>query len=122
MTNGEFRIELEKRTVAFSVNVLRLLRRIPHSVGFRNVRDQVARSATSIGANYREANRAESRDDFLHKISIVTKETAESEYWLLVLRELCPEIEDVGTALSEANSLLRVFEKIRLTLKRTPRT
>ena len=121
MTNGEFKIELEKRTVVFSVTVLRMLRRIPLSGGFRNVRDQVARSATSIGANYREANRAESRDDFLHKISIVAKEAAESEYWLLVLRELCPEIEEVGTALSEANSLVRIFDKIRLTLRRTPR-
>ncbi|MBS7286001.1 MAG: four helix bundle protein [Kiritimatiellae bacterium] len=47
--------------------------------------DQVARSVTAIGANYREANRAKSREDFLHKITIVAKEASESEYWLLLL-------------------------------------
>lgn len=53
------------------------------------------KSGTSIGANYREANRAESRPDFIHKTAIVEKEAAETQYWL----ELCHEA-NVGDELA----------------------
>jgi four helix bundle protein len=46
------------------------------------VRFQLVKAGTSVGANYREANRAESRNDFIHKIAIVEKEASESQYWL----------------------------------------
>ena len=121
MTNGEFKVEFEKRTVAFSVLVLKMLRKIPVGIESRNIKDQVARSVTAIGANYREANRAESREDFLHKIAIVAKEASESEYWLLLLRELYPEVTEIGPALAEAGELLRIFDKIRLTLRNKPK-
>ena len=121
MTNAEFKIQLEKRTVAFSVMVLKLLRKIPLGVEARAIRDQVARSATAIGANYREANRAESRNDFAHKIAVVAKEASESEYWLLLLAALYPEVEEIKAALSEAGELVRVFDKIRYSV-RTLRT
>ena len=121
MTNGEFKVELEKRTVVFSVLVLKMLRKIPVGIESRNIKDQVARSVTAIGANYREANRAKSREDFLHKITIVAKEASESEYWLLLLRELYPEVAEIGPALAEAGELLRIFDKIRLTLRNKPK-
>ena len=121
MTNGEFKVELEKRTVVFSVLVLKMLRKIPVGIESRNIKDQVARSVTAIGANYREANRAKSREDFLHKITIVAKEASESEYWLLLLRELYPEVTEIGPALAEAGELLRIFDKIRLTLRNKPK-
>jgi four helix bundle protein len=50
---------------------------------------QLLKAGTSIGANYREANRAESKNDFIHKIGIVEKEAAETQYWL----ELCNHAE-----------------------------
>lgn len=117
MTNGEFKIELEKRTVAFSVAVLRTLRKIPVGIESRNIKDQLARSSTAIGANYREANRAESRSDFLHKISVVAKEASESEYWLLLLKELSPNVSEISQVLIEAGELVRIFDKIRLTIR-----
>ena len=117
MTNGEFKLELENRTVAFSVAVLRTLRKIPVGIESRNIKDQLARSATAIGANYREANRAESRSDFVHKIAVVAKEASESEYWLLLLKELYPNISEIVPILMEAGELVRVFDKIRLTLR-----
>ena len=120
MTNGEFKIELEKRTVGFSVAVLRLLRKIPLGIESRNIKDQLARSATAIGANYREANRAESRSDFLHKISVVAKEASESEYWLLLLKELYSDVSEIIPALIEAGELVRIFDKIRLTMRNKP--
>lgn len=121
MTNSEFKIGLEKRTVAFSVLVLKMLHRIPLGIESRNIKDQVARSSTAIGANYHEANRAESRDDFVHKIAVVSKEASESEYWLMLLRELYPEISEISPALTEAGELLRIFDKIRLTLRNKPK-
>ena len=117
MTNGEFKVELEKRTVAFSVAVLRTLRKVPVGIESRNIKDQLARSATAVGANYREANRAESRSDFLHKISVVAKEASESEYWLLLLNELYPNIVELSPVLIEAGELVRIFDKIRMTTR-----
>ena len=113
MTNAEFKLVLEKRTVAFSVQVLKMLRRLPVGIESRNIKDQVARSATAVGANYREANRAESKGDFIHKISVVAKEASESEYWLLLLRELYPEVVEIEPARAEAGELVRIFDKIR---------
>ena len=113
MTNAEFKQVLEKRTVAFSVQVLKMLRRLPVGIESRNIKDQVARSVTAVGANYREANRAESKSDFIHKISVVAKEASESEYWLLLLRELYLEVVEIEPARAEAGELVRIFDKIR---------
>ncbi len=117
MTNGEFKVELERRTVAFSVAVLRILRKIPVGIESRNIKDQLARSSTAIGANYREANRAESRSDFLHKIPVAAKEASESEYWLLLLKELYPNVAEISPFLIEAGEIVRIFDKIRATMR-----
>ena len=115
MSIAEFKVQLEKRTVAFSVMVLKLMRQIPVGMEMRNISDQLARSATAVGANYREANRAESRNDFIHKIAVTAKEASESEYWLLLLSELHPEVTDIGAVRSEAGELVRIFDKVRHT-------
>ena len=116
MTNTEFKSILERRALVFAADVIRLFQRVHISSQIRNIRDQVIRSASSVGANYRESNHAESREDFLHKISIVTKEAAETEYWLMLLQELNPEIENLPTVISEASALTRLFDKTRRTL------
>ena len=116
MTNAEFKIQLEKRTVPFSVAVLKMLRKLPIGFDTRNIRDQVARSSTAVGANYRDANRAESKGDFIHKIAIVAKEASESEYWLLLLKELHPDTDGLPSTLAEAGELTRIFDKIRRTM------
>ena len=74
---------------------------------------QLLRSGTSIGANYREANRAESRDDFVHKTAVVLKEASETEYWL----EICSRTELGDPAKREmlgreARELLAIFTTI----------
>ena len=119
MTNPEFKSMLEKRTLVFAADVIRLFQRVHISSQNRNIRDQVIRSASSVGANYRESSHAESREDFLHKISIVTKEAAETEYWLMLLQELNPEVENLQTVISEASALTRLFDKTRRTLLAT---
>ena len=116
MTNSEFKILMEKRTVEFSVAVIKMLRKIPGGLESKNIREQVMRSSTAVGANYREANRAESNADFVHKIGVVAKETSESEYWITLLHELYPQVKEVGSVLAEAGELTRVFDKIRRTM------
>ncbi len=63
-----------------AVAVLRFAETLPAAIAARVVTSQLLRAATSIGANYREANRAESKADFVHKVGLALKEAAETEY------------------------------------------
>ena len=79
---------------------------------------QLTKSGTSIGANYREANRAESHNDFIHKIGVVEKESAETQYWL----ELCEEAQigpadERGRLVRESGELVAIFTSIGRTSK-----
>jgi four helix bundle protein len=74
--------DLETRTKRFGLSIIELVGKLPHSKASDVVGYQLLKSGTSIGANYREANRARSRDDFIHKVGICKKETSETEYWL----------------------------------------
>jgi len=79
---------------------------------------QLLKSGKSVGANYREANRAESKSDFIHKIALVEKEAAKTQYWLEIFDET-----DIGNTearrwlLEEANALLAIFTSIGKTSK-----
>lgn len=88
--------ELEERTLRFAVAAVGFVGALPRNDAASVIGRQLLRSATSVGANYREANRAESADDFVHKIAVAVKEAAETEYWLL----LCER-----TGLGDANKL-----------------
>ena len=116
MTNSEFKGELEQRTKRFAVELLNWLGALPDHRVVGIVVNQLAKSGTSIGANYREANRAESRADFVHKISVVEKESNETVFWFEVLLEsvlINPEQKSVGLPLhAEALELLKLFSSI----------
>ena len=105
---------LEKRTLVFAVAVIRFAETMPANTTARVVTSQLLRAATSIGANYREANRAESKADFIHKVALALKEAAETEYWF----ELCAATQ-LGTASTtgdlrqEANELIAILTTIR---------
>ena len=105
--------ELEGRTKEFSVRIVRLIRSFPKSVDGIEVGRQLLRAGTSIGANYREANRAESKPDFIHKVGIAEKEASETVYWL----EICEapplgEAAEVRALLKEANEQLAIVTTI----------
>src|SRR5258708_28609084 len=74
--------DLETRTKRFALSIIELVGKLPHCKASDLIGYQLLKSGTSIGANYREASRAQSRDDFIHKIGICEKETSETEYWL----------------------------------------
>ncbi len=122
MTNEEFKKELEERTLAFAVNVLSFLYKLPNENIYWVLITQLSKAATSIGANYREANRAESKKDFIHKIGIVEKESSESEYWLTVFSRvrfiddlLNPEISALH---AEAAEFVKLFSTISRNAKK----
>jgi four helix bundle protein len=83
--NKEFAKNLEKRTREFAIRIILLSRSLPNTPEARVVRSQITKSGTSIGANYREANRARSRADFKNKIKICESEASETQYWLEVI-------------------------------------
>jgi len=116
MSCETFKKELEIRTRKFAVQTLNALARFPEIRVLRVVVYQLSKSATSVGANYREANRAESKDDFIHKLGIVVKESSETVYWL----EICQEVDvlsseeksNVQPLLVEAKELYALFHSI----------
>ena len=105
--------ELEGRTKEFSVRIVRLIRSFPKTVDGIEMGRQLLRLGTSIGANYREANRAESKGDFIHKVGIAEKEAAESVYWLEIC-ESAPlgDSHEVRALMKVANELLAIVTSI----------
>jgi four helix bundle protein len=81
------KVELERRTKQFALRIMAFAATLPIGKVGDVIRYQLVKAGTSVGANYREANRAESRNDFIHKIGIVEKEASETQYWL----EICDE-------------------------------
>jgi four helix bundle protein len=107
------RTELEVRTKRFALDLIDLVERLPNGRAGDVVGRQLLRSGTSIGANYREANRAESKNDFIHKVGISTKEAAETEFWLeLVSESKHLKTEGSGEVLSESRELLAILTSI----------
>jgi TIGR02436 family protein len=118
MENKEFAKQLEKRTKIFSITVIKLSCSLPNTLESRVIRNQITKSGTSIGANYREANRARSKADFLNKISIAESEASETVYWLEIIEELdWTDIQTIQNTMKEANELLSIFTSIGKNLK-----
>lgn len=108
----EFKNKLELRTEDFAVSVFKLLDALPKRNSTRVIAFQLGKSASSIGANYREANRGESKDDFAHKLQIALKESSETCYWLSILSRLYPMHEVVSTLRDESIELRNLFQSI----------
>lgn len=112
-TTRERREQLEQRMLRFAGLAVDMVLSMPAGILRDVLGRQLLRSATSVGANYREANRAESRKDFVHKIAIAEKEAAESIYWI----ELC-RLKNIGDVslqtklLQEANELTAILVTI----------
>jgi len=85
MGNKEFAKKLEKRTLEFAIAIIKLSAKLPNTPEGRVVRTQITKAGTSIGANYREANRARSKSDFRNKIKICESEASECQYWLEII-------------------------------------
>ncbi len=113
MKNKEFAKELERRTLQFAVRIIRLSTHLPNTAEGRVVKNQMTKSGTSIGANYREANRARSRADFKNRIAICETEASETQYWLEVIGETgWLPWEVLKSDHAECSELLAIFTSI----------
>jgi len=108
-----FAKELEKRTLKFAVSIIKLSARLPNTVEGKVVRNQITKSGTSIGANYREANRSRSRADFKNKIKICESEASETQYWLeLIIEAGWLTAAEIKVEYDECSQLLALFSTI----------
>ena len=104
------KIELERRTKEFSLQLIRFLESLPKNYLGEAMGKQLLKSGTSIGANYREANRAESKADFIHKLAIAEKEASETVYWLeLMLEAGIGANQEAIRLMQQAKEVLAIF-------------
>ena len=109
---------LEERTARFGEMFIDLAKKLPGNAINNRLIDQGMGSSGSMGANYCEANEAESRSDFIHKIGICKKETKETKHWLRLLARANPEFADEFRQLwKEAEELLLIFSAISKSAK-----
>jgi four helix bundle protein len=113
MDNIEFAKELENRTRKFAIKIIRLSSTLPNTPECMVVRNQISKAGTSIGANYREANRARSRKDFINKIKVCESEASETQYWLEIIIEFkWLSREKTKPVYDECSELLALFTSI----------
>src|SRR6266403_3320459 len=109
--------DLELRTKRFALAAIKFTSSLPSTRELDVLARQLVRATTSIGANYREANRGVSRADFTNKIGTVQKEAAETQYWLELLIESPIAKEQALSLHQEATELLAIFTSIGKKLK-----
>jgi len=112
-THENHPFDLEERTAQFGEAVIRFCKNVQLTPITSTLVDQLVRAATSIGANYCEANDSESKRDFRHRISHSRKESRESKHWLRMLVAAVPELApDARKLWQEAKELNLIFSSI----------
>jgi four helix bundle protein len=114
MTNESKKVyDLEERTARFGENIIDFSKTIPKHEITRPLISQLIRSGTSVGANYCEADCAESRKDFEHKLGICKKEAKETKHWLRMTAKAEPWLnKDAKILWKESNELQLIFISI----------
>jgi four helix bundle protein len=115
----ELAIAFRARSKSFALRIIRLVESLPRKPSADIIGRQVFRSATSVAANYRAAQRARSKAEFISKISIVVEEADETVFWLEILQQsgLIPaaRLQELSR---EANELLAIFAASQRTSRR----
>lgn len=123
MTERKF--DLEERLLEFSVRIVRVSESIERTRTGLHIADQLLRAGTSPYGNHGEAEGAESRDDFIHKVSVAYKELRESRRWLRLIQRvpLVAKPALLDSLIAEAEELIRIFAASLRTAKanREPR-
>lgn len=116
MPNDKY--NLEERTARFGEEIIKFSKKIKKDVTSLPIISQLVRAGTSTGANYCEANEAESKKDFQHKIGICKKESRETKHWLRMIVVAQPELKDEARKLwQEAKELNLIFNSINNKLR-----
>ena len=105
--------DLEERSTRFAISVVRLCKKLPRNPINDRLTGQAVGSAGSIGANYREANDALGRKDFVHRLKIARKEAKETIHWLQLIVEANPSfIRDADNLIREGTELRNILSSI----------
>lgn len=111
--------DIRERSFRFAVRVICAVRHLPNDAASRVVVHQLVKAATSVGANLEEADGAESKRDFVHKMSIARKEARESRYWLRIIRASLSDRDEWTPLQQESEEIARILSAIiRSTRKR----
>ena len=118
MDNKEFAKQLEERTKRFAIRIIKMSSSLPNNIEGKVIKNQVTRSGTSVGANYREANRSRSKADFINRLKICESEASETSYWLEIINEMnWSKNGEIESVLKESNELLAIFSSASSKLK-----
>ncbi len=118
MAQPATKFDLEERTAQFGESIILFAKLVKIDTITKQLIDQIIRSATSIGANYMEANGGSSKKDFRNKIHICKKEAQETQHWLRMLSTALPERKDELRILwQECHELVLIFQKITTSLR-----
>lgn len=118
MTQEPKKFDLEERTAKLGEDVIIFCKTIKQDAITRRLIDQIVGSATSVGANYMEANGASSKKDFKNKIHYCKKEAQETQHWLRMFGTAVPERKkELRLLWQETHELVLIFQKITATLK-----
>ena len=113
------RYDLEERTAKFGEAAIDFVKTLKQNSVNSPLISQIVRSATSIGANYCEANNASSKKDFKNKIFICKKESSETKHWLRMLATCSPEHkEQIRQLWKESQELTLIFQSITSSSKK----
>jgi len=105
--------DLEERTARFGEAIIAFARKVAVTPVTRSLIDQLVRAGTSVGANYCEADDAESKKDFRHKIALCRKEAHETKHWLRMIAMTGEELKEEARSLwQEARELHLIFAAI----------
>ena len=117
--NEKKKYDLEERTAQFGEAIIELVKTFPQDSINSPLINQIVRAATSIGASYMEADGAESKKDFRHKISICKKEANETKHWLrMIAKANLSRRDECQKLLKEAQELSLIFSSILLPMKK----
>ena len=103
--------DLEERLIDFAVDIIRMAESLPKSKVANHIAGQLIRCGTSPAPNYGEAQSAESRADFIHKMKVCLKELRETRVWLLIIvrAKLIKTVSKLDALIQESNELISIF-------------
>jgi len=106
-------VDLKIRTKDFALQIIQLYGKLPNNNIAQILGKQMLRSGTSVGANFREAVRARSKEEFIAKTNLSLQELEETEYWLELISESSQiKIPEINTMIKETNELIAIFVTI----------
>ena len=111
--DGNKKYDLEKRLIDFAVCIIDLVETLPNTRAGNHIAGQLVRCGTSPAPNYGEAQSAESRNDFIHKIKIVLKELRETKVWLQIIyrKRMTKSGSQTESLIAECDELISIFVK-----------